>query len=207
MQLILLRHAQTVGNLMHRYLGRTNEPLCTEGIETARAARDTWGKQHFQDVTEVHSSPLLRARQTAKVCFPNASIVNVEDFREMDFGRFEGKTHGRLMADEELGPIYTAWIDDHYNTDCPEGESYTAFVKRTTEAFRDLVLDASAAGKSQLVIVAHGGTLMAILSTFDIDGHEYYDYQVGNCEGFTGEIVVSDNDPTQIAIQNLQRLQ
>ena len=31
-ELIFIRHGQTAGNLRHNYVGRTDEPLCPEGI-------------------------------------------------------------------------------------------------------------------------------------------------------------------------------
>ena len=33
MKLIFIRHGQTQGNAEGRYLGKTDEPLCPEGIE------------------------------------------------------------------------------------------------------------------------------------------------------------------------------
>lgn len=32
MKLIFIRHGKTAGNLERRYIGRTDEPLCDEGI-------------------------------------------------------------------------------------------------------------------------------------------------------------------------------
>ena len=37
MEILLLRHGKTSGNYEHRYVGRTDEPLCPEGIENLKA--------------------------------------------------------------------------------------------------------------------------------------------------------------------------
>ena len=38
MRVYLIRHAKTVGNALNRYIGRTDSPLCEEGIASAKAA-------------------------------------------------------------------------------------------------------------------------------------------------------------------------
>ena len=79
-QLTLMRHAQTKGNLEHRYNGVIDEPLCEQGIEACQQREPDLG------VEKVLVSPLLRARQTAQICFPNARQIVVEDLREAAAG-------------------------------------------------------------------------------------------------------------------------
>ena len=71
MEILLARHGATAGNLLHRHLGVTDEPLCPEG----RAAL-----QPVDEALEtVFVSPLLRARETAAVLFPGAAQIPVPD--------------------------------------------------------------------------------------------------------------------------------
>ncbi len=68
LSVILIRHGRTEGNLIGRYNGRTDEPLCAEGIADAEAA------PHDAAVSLAYASPLQRTQQTAQICFPGARI-------------------------------------------------------------------------------------------------------------------------------------
>ena len=85
-ELLFIRHGATAGNLRRRYIGRTDEPLCGEGI----AQVETLRKQGLL-IDELFVSPLLRTRQTADILFPKMPYTVVDGFAEMDFGCFEGK--------------------------------------------------------------------------------------------------------------------
>lgn len=130
MEILLARHGATAGNLLHRHLGVTDEPLCPEG----RAAL-----QPVDEALEtVFVSPLLRARETAAVLFPGAAQIPVPDLAEMHFGRFENKNYEELSDD----PAYRAWVDGWCEGPCPGGESRAAFCSRTCAAFAALVSEA-----------------------------------------------------------------
>lgn len=184
MRVTFLRHGATAGNEARRYVGkRTDEPLCDTGVEQCMHA-GTW-----PDVTKVYTSPMFRARQTAALCFPNAYIVPVPGLEEFDFGDFEGRSADEMGHDV----AYRAWVDGNCEGQCPGGESLAEFVARTKEALNALLCGAHSRGEDQVVIVAHGGTIMAALDGF-------YDKHVGNCEGyvvdarFEGDAVAFEND-------------
>lgn len=177
MEVLLLRHGKTDMNQNGRYQGRkTDIPLCAEGIEELRCGGT------LPKITRVYVSPLLRARQTAEICFPNAEQIVVPDFSEMDFGSFEGKTWKEMEHD----PDYQAWLETLCRGKCPGGESMGEFVDRTAAAFlRVLEMEA---GKERIVIAAHGGTVMALLSRYGVPERDYYDWSVKNGEGYLGKI-------------------
>ena len=114
LSIVLLRHGKTAGNQLGRYNGRTDEPLCEEGIREAEAA------ERHPEIQLVYSSPMLRARQTAKICFPNAEIIPIPNLREMDFGDFEGRTAQEM----ELDPVYRTWVDGGCVDRCPNGREF-----------------------------------------------------------------------------------
>ena len=87
MKCVLIRHGKTAGNLAGRYIGcRTDEPLCPEGIAQLREGR-------YPAVERVFASPLRRCRETARLLYPAMEMEIVEDFRECDFGAFEGLSY------------------------------------------------------------------------------------------------------------------
>ena len=98
--IFFIRHGATEGNLRRRYIGRTDEPLCGEGI----AQVETLRKQGLS-IDELFVSPLLRTRQTADILFPKMHYTVVDGLIETDFGRFEGKSADELSGD----PAYQVW--------------------------------------------------------------------------------------------------
>ena len=175
MRLIMLRHGKTAGNLQKRYIGRTDEPLCAEGEAQARSVGAVPG------VDLVYVSPLLRARQTAKIAFPCARQIVVSDLREMDFGAFENLNYQQLANNV----AYRAWVEGNCEARCPQGESKDDFTRRTANALRDLLHKAALCGETRVIIVAHGGTVMAAMDSFTCGKGSYYSWHVDNCEGYS----------------------
>lgn len=163
--LLLLRHGQTPGNALGRYLGRTDEPLSPQGRAAVLALNPP-------KVGRVYVSPLLRCRQSAALLYPGQPALPVEGLRECEFGRFENKSF-RELADD---PDYQRWVDSGGTLPFPGGESREDFVRRTLAAFEGLDLRGGAA------IVAHGGTVMALMSV--LLGGDYFDYQTPCATGF-----------------------
>ena len=125
MRALLIRHGQTRGNAAEEFIGSTDEPLSPEGREAAeRAKKDPALKKVFV-------SPMLRARQTASILFPNAGQIVIPDLREMDFGQFER----RRVADMQKDPRYVAWSDCAGMEGPPGGESRPDVAARRPSIF------------------------------------------------------------------------
>ena len=164
MKVWLLRHGATVYNDENRYQGRLDAPLSPQGLAALSRA-------DF-DPGVVHVSPMLRARQTASVLFPEAQLVEVSGLREMDFGAFEGRSSQELADD----PAYCAWVEGGCIDQTPGGESKAVFSDRVCGAFTALVDAALDMGESQLVILAHGGTQMAALERYALPRRDYFQW-------------------------------
>lgn len=174
MELILIRHGQTPGNAQHRYVGALDQPLTAEGRRQAEAA-GCW-----PDVARVYVSVLRRTHETARILFPQAEQVVVPDIQEMDFGDFADRSYEDMAGDA----AYQAWVDSYCTTQCPGGESRAQFQDRVCAALAQLVCAAQARGEERIIIVAHGGTMMAALDRFIDDPRDYYDWLLGNCEAY-----------------------
>lgn len=176
MKWVLIRHGKTKGNLENRYIGcRTDEPLCAEGAEALR-------KKQYPPVVRVYVSPMRRCRETADILYPGVEQVIVPDFRECDFGAFENLNYEALNGRQD----YQDWIDSGGEMPFPGGESRKAFALRCLEAFEKLQDDD---GLTSAAIIAHGGTIMAIMEKYGHPRGGYFDFQVKNGEGY----VLSDN--------------
>lgn len=172
-KLYIIRHGQTAGNAQGRYVGcMTDEPVTEEGQRMLK-------KASFDLANDcVFVSPLMRAMQTAGICFPDKRLEKVQDLREMDFGDFEYKNYSELNGN----PQYQAWIDSGGTATFPNGEDKSAFIERTVGAVTQILSQECARGCKDVAIVAHGGSVMSLMS--HLTGSNYYDFQVKNGDGY-----------------------
>ena len=168
-QILFIRHGSTAGNLEKRYIGRSDEPLCQAGIQQVLSL-----KEHDFKPDILFVSPMLRTRQTAELLFPEMTPQIVEDFRETDFGIFEGKTADELSDSVE----YQLWLDSFCLASIPQGESVDAFKARCCRAFHEIVC--ALPENCHAAFVVHGGVIMAIMEHFDSRQLSFYDYHIGN---------------------------
>ncbi len=161
----LIRHGNTIWQGTGRYQGRSDVPLSAAGLAELHPAETC--------PETVYITKLCRTRQTAECLFPNAKLIETDGLEEMDFGDFEG----RSAHDMEHDPAYRAWVDTMCQGPCPNGESQAQFIQRVTEAFARL-LDKLTVTGNNLTIVAHGGTQMAVLSTYADPVKSYFDWSI-----------------------------
>lgn len=176
MTIWLLRHGRTRYNDERRYQGQLDIPLSPEGAAELQAA-------DFAPET-VYVSPLQRSQQTARIIFPTARQVVVDDFSEMDFGVFDGRTADEMADDAD----YRAWVDGDCTAQCPGGESRAAFCERSCAAFERLLTERQSCKAESLVIIAHGGTLRAVMERFALPEKDYFDWMSGNGGGYRLEL-------------------
>lgn len=176
-EIVFIRHGRTPANKEHRYLGKTDESLSPEGIEALRQEK---AEKIYPEIDYLFASPMKRCIETADILYPGKDPILVPQWKEMDFGLFEGKNYQELNGDKQ----YQAWIDSGGTLPFPQGESRPCFLQRCSQGmyesvdrYRELFT-----GGVKIGCVVHGGTIMALLSTFY--GGEYFDYQVKNGRGY-----------------------
>lgn len=172
MTFYFLRHGATKGNLERRYVGETDEALLPESREALKALI-------LPPVKRVYVSPLRRCVKTAKILYPDIPMELVPGFRECSFGVFEYKNYEEL---KDL-PAYQAWLEARGFTAFPGGEARADFCARVVRAF-DLVAEKAELLGGDAAIVAHGGTLMAILEAKALPKQDFYDWQAPTGRGY-----------------------
>lgn len=172
MRLELIRHGETALQKEHRYQGTTDAPLSTEGRNNLRPA------EVLPERAIV--TPLRRTRETAEILFPGVPQLVIPELREMNFGRFEGKNYLEMEKD----PDYRGWVDGMCLGRCPGGESKAEYVRRVTAVFSALLDQALDQHWKDCVIVAHGGTQMALLEQFALEKKDYYSWQLPCGHGY-----------------------
>lgn len=213
-----IRHGKTSSNERHCYIGITDESLSEEGLAEIKRNVLTG---IYQKPDLVFVSPMKRAKETASIIFPDIDFIEIEEFREMSFGSFEGKNYEELKDNI----YYRKWIDENRGATKEELEALYKgikedkslvlpekkedFVDRSIKGFYkalDIVYKSTYAnknkeiateisegtGENKISILAHGGTIMAILSEFLKE--DYYSYMVSCSEGISVKFSFEYND-------------
>ncbi|MAG39783.1 hypothetical protein CMI41_02345 [Candidatus Pacearchaeota archaeon] len=154
MEIFIARHGQTNLNKDKRLAGNSN-----------LAQLNQRGKQHAnrlaefledKDIDEIFSSPLDRAKNTAKpIARKIKKKVKIDKrLREFDFGRLDGsKEEGEATED-----LLKRRKDLNYKF--PRGESYDIVIKRVGKFIKKI----SNKKYKRILIVGHGGVNRVILS-------------------------------------------
>ncbi len=141
-ELWLVRHGATEWTATRQHTGRTDIPLTAEGRREAAALYKPLDRQPF---AAAYVSPLLRARETAKIAgFADADVL--DDLREWDYGIYEGRTTAEIQAEVPGWSVWTHPIVD--------GESSADVAARTRR-----VLDRIASFEGRVVLFAHAHVL------------------------------------------------
>lgn len=203
--LTLIRHGKTPSNREHRYLGVTEEALSGEGRKQLEILAE---KDILKKPWLLFISPMLRCQESAGILFPGKKAYPIEEWREMNFGTYEGKNYEDLKNDS----YYQKWIDSNGTLPFPEGESQQEYIKRCHRGLLTAtkIIEEKIAGEvadtaktssaneitelrepekqmaesqpRNITAVVHGGTIMALLHI--LAGGNYFDYQVKNGGGY-----------------------
>ena len=152
-RLVLIRHGESEGNRDRIFTHTPEVPLTDAGHAQVRAAAE-WVAARYRPVAVV-SSPFLRARQTAAILAERLALaVRVEEeLREQSFGELAGQPYAALRDSSDYDPArYWLWRP-------PGGETLLEVAARAGAA-----LDRAAAGATgnDVVVVSHGGVMMAL---------------------------------------------
>ena len=157
----LLRHGLTKGNLNAQYIGHTDYPLSTFGIEQLKEIK----KEHpYPEVDAVFVSPLKRAMESADIMYPKNNKIVIDNFIEYSFGEFEELTADDLKDNED----FKNWLHGDMYARPPFGESNAEFVQRVCKAFEQVVEGCVSTSTEQFAIVSHAGVLMTILACYGL---------------------------------------
>ena len=147
---VLLRHGQTPLSAERRFAGSGDIDLTELGARQAKAAAQRLTRRGDEAaIGAIVTSPLRRARRTAEeAARATGAPLRVEaDFRETDFGAWEGLTFAE--AEQKWPAELAAWLADP-GTAPPGGESFTDVDRRVMAALDRLL--ARYAGTTVLVV-------------------------------------------------------
>lgn len=156
-RVIFVRHGETLWNQSKRYQGHSDIPLNETGIEQGKkVAKGLAGEK----ISAIYSSDLGRAVQTAKIIGAEHGLepIMIKDFREVNFGLWEGLTYEEIMA--EWPEVLSAIYEKPGGTLIPGGESFDDVQKRTVGGLGKCLANHK---EETIVVVSHGGTMRVLL--------------------------------------------
>lgn len=173
MEIYLIRHGESQGNIEKKYIGWTDSPLSEYGKNQCMELRESLDKVEFDLLL---SSDLSRAQDTMKLILPDRKYCITKQFREINFGLFENMTYGEIKI--KYPKEYELWNSNPSDYIFPYGESQEEFYSRIIEEIESLNLK----NYKRVLIVSHGGVIRNLLSYFMYGkGKDGWKFSVENC--------------------------
>ncbi len=152
-RIVMIRHGETVGNSSVRFHGSSDIPLSDEGRGQLRLAAKALRTEVFDLVV---ASPLRRSWEGASIVAGGATVRLEDDFREIDFGRWEGLTAEEIRDSDPV--LYEDWQEKLEVFEFPGGEPRTEFCARVNRGL-DRMIEGEA---SAVLLVVHKGIIRTI---------------------------------------------
>jgi broad specificity phosphatase PhoE len=158
MGIFIARHGETEWNRLGRWQGNTDIPLSDVGRAQARLLAE---RLRNRDVTEIVTSDLCRARETAEIVAQTLGVTRLSldpRFRERGFGCFEGLT--REECAERHPEAWTSYLADRRTTPT-DAEPQERVVARIIDALT--AVSAAADGAGHVLVVSHGAAIRSFV--------------------------------------------
>ena len=154
----MVRHGETDWNIEGRAQGQTDTPLNQRGHAQAQLVGSRLASVEF---AAAYASDLSRVTETADpiVGGRNLELQTMSDLREKRYGRWEGMSYKDV--EEQYPELFQRLFQDDIHFAPPDGESDSDVYRRVGAATE--TLRSAHDGDENVLIVAHGGTLRAML--------------------------------------------
>jgi alpha-ribazole phosphatase len=147
----LIRHGQPDEEARQRCYGSLDVGLSDIGrSQMAQVAEHLTA----EPITVVYTSPRSRAVESARIlaAAANRPVEIAADFREIDFGDFEGLTYDEIAG--EFPDLYRQWMETPTEVQFPNGECFSQMRLRVLRSFHTIL---SKRNEQAVAIVSHGG--------------------------------------------------
>ena len=191
-KLYLMRHGQTLFNVLKRKQGWCDSPLTDLGIEQARGA-GRWFAEHGVAFDHAYSSTSERAVDTLELVLAESgqgdlAYERVKGLKEWNFGSFEGLTED-VNPPLPYGDIYVPF----------SGEGEMAFRARLVETITELM---RRPGHERVLMASHGAAVAQFLRAQGPETEQRLrrnGRRIGNCG-----ITVYEFDPATAQFEALE---
>lgn len=155
-RLYLVRHGEVVNHGV--YNGHTDVDITPRGVKQMEGLRD---RLRDRKIAAVYASDLRRTLLGAEIIGQPHDLQpqSFPQFREMNFGRWQGLTYGEVM--EKYPEDIPQWLQDLENFRIPQGESLRDVQERVLPKLKELI--AKHQGED-FVLVCHGAVNRLIIA-------------------------------------------
>lgn len=152
----LVRHGQSMANLLNKFAGHSDFPLSEKGVKQAELTANYFTKIN---VDAVYSSDLIRAYNTAKAIADKKGLTVIKNvnLREIHCGVWESADYDDIT--NKYDKEFSVWQNDIWNFQITGGES----TKSLFERINNEIINISEKHKGQAVIL---GTHAMAIRTF-----------------------------------------
>lgn len=150
----LMRHGEPVGGRCYRG-NNIDDPLSELGWQQMKQSA-----AQYSDWQQIICSPLIRCRAFADFLADqrHLPIRVMEDFKEVGFGSWEGKTPDQIQQDSPTD--YQSFFDDPVRQRPAGAEPLDDFSQRVIAGFKQVATEYAG---QHVVIIAHAGVIRAVL--------------------------------------------
>ncbi|NLW22473.1 MAG: histidine phosphatase family protein [Tissierellia bacterium] len=156
-RIFFVRHGESQWNVVNRMQGQNDIPLTEKGIKQANSIAN---RLVNENIDKIYSSDLKRAYETALIIGDrlNLDVTKMKEFREMNFGVWEGKTHDEIMAEYQEQFLY--WKKEPENTRIDGAETLQELQERSMAALNEII---SSNKEDSILVVSHGVTIKVMI--------------------------------------------
>ncbi len=184
--ILFIRHGQTIWNVLNKFQGTTDVPLNDIGVHQASKVK------LFKKYDTAFHSGLIRSKNTLEIILKNNNISpNVMQstlLKERQYGIFEGLTHTDVKKKYPL--LYNQWLDNT-NIKIPQAESEESVLLRiktfliTIYENKDIY---------NCIAVTHSGCMQVLYKwLMNIGINEKIPISIDNCDSFNIDYTVENN--------------
>ncbi|TCT15518.1 alpha-ribazole phosphatase/probable phosphoglycerate mutase [Natranaerovirga pectinivora] len=156
MDIYIVRHPETEGNINKIIYGKSHYPYTTEGKKQFNQIIESVKEMHLD---KIYSSPLKRVKDLAEEIsqIKGMAIHYDERIEEMGFGILEKHTYKEV--DELYPEVYKNYLENYRTYKIPEGESFPEFKRRVLDFIQEVVKEEC----ESILILSHGRVIKEIL--------------------------------------------
>ena len=171
MELMIVRHGQTVANSKNYYYGFTDSLLTQKGEEQAKAAGIFINRLNFKP-DEIYVSELSRTHNTLELMgFDKKDAVVDARINEQNMGIFECHTFQEIQ--KKYPTAFDEWNADFNNYRPQDGESHLELYLRVKDFMVDLIEKKKDTDR-KILIVTHGGVMRSMYSYLNGDNLDVF---------------------------------
>ena len=195
----LVRHGETDYNREGRAQGQSESDLNDTGRAQAQAVAE---RLRDVDFAVCVASDLRRVLDTAAIILDgrrDIPLIKSAAMREKDFGELEGKTFQEVKRDSPA--LFRRLFADDPDFVPPGGESDRELIDRVAGGLDALIASGDIPDGANILIVAHGGTVRALITRFlDLPPEALWRFLISNCS--LSVITVHDDGRAMMEMMN-----